>query len=49
MTMERTMTELIEENEKLCKRINELREKIKKLEEQNAELSKLCGVNYTNG
>ncbi len=47
--MDMTLTQLIEENEKLCKRINELREKIKKLEEQNDELSKLCGVHATNG
>jgi len=47
--MEKTMSELIEQNEKLCKKINELREKIRKLEEQNEELSKLCGVHATNG
>lgn len=41
--------ELIIENEKLIKRIQDLTTKIRKLEEENEKLCELCGTHTTVG
>ncbi|HNA61466.1 MAG TPA: hypothetical protein PKW79_00110 [Rhabdochlamydiaceae bacterium] len=43
------LQELIIENEKLIKRIQELQTKLRKLEEENERLCELCGTHHTAG